>query len=294
MGGFKIKMARQEGERIAKEYGFEAFPVDPKKIAEKEGIIVQAKPPEVDGISGALVFSNNDVILIYSQNHSNFGFENFSIAHELGHFFLQGHPDEIIKQGGTHLSRSNFSEGSSIELEADHFASGLLMPTHLARRFLSEQQLGLDGIIALAEKARCSITAAAIRAAECSENPMAIIMSRNDKIAYAFMTDSFKNLGSRLAFLRKGIDLPVSATRTFNKNPDNVLKAERMFAETTLADWFDGSGKIVLDEEVIGLGKYGYTLTVLSSEALSSDPDDSPDEDEDLEANWTPKFAYGR
>lgn len=294
MAGFKIKMARQHGEKIAQEYGFNAFPIEPHKIAEQEGIIVQAKPPEMNGVSGALIFSNDDVILIYSQQHNNSGFENFSIAHELGHYFLEGHPDEIIKQGGTHLSRSNFVEGSSIELEADHFASGLLMPTHLVRQFLSEKQLGLDGIIALAEEARCSITAAAIRAAECSENPMAIIMSQNDKVAYAFMTDGFKDLGQRLTFLRKGSSLPVSATRRFNENPDNVLKVERVYAETTLADWFDGSGQIVLDEEIIGLGKYGYTLTVLSSEELPADPDEDFDDDKAIEDSLTPRFAYGR
>ena len=195
MAGFKIKMARQHGEKIAKEYGFSSLPINPKEIAEKEKIIVQAKPPEIEGVSGALIFSNNEVILIYSQQHNNLGFENFSIAHELGHYFLEGHPEEIInKQGGTHVSRSNFVEGSSIELEADHFASGLLMPTHLVRQFLSEQPLGLDGIIALAKEACCSVTAAAIRAAECSENPIAIIMSHKDKVAYTFMSERYKQL----------------------------------------------------------------------------------------------------
>tara|TARA_B100000780_G_C21118271_1_gene452690 strand:+ start:543 stop:1427 length:885 start_codon:yes stop_codon:yes gene_type:complete len=294
MAGFKIKMARQHGEKIAEEYGFNSFPINPKEIAEKEKIIVQAKPPEMEGVSGALIFSNNEVILIYSQQHNNAGFENFSIAHELGHYFLEGHPEEIInKQGGTHVSRSNFVEGSSIELEADHFASGLLMPSRLVRNFLAERPVGLDSILALAKQAECSITAAAIRTAECSDYPMAIVMSKGNQIAYTFMTDNFKNLG-KLAFLRKGSPIPVSATRTFNETPENILNIERITAETTLSDWFDGSGKIVLDEEILGLGKYGYTLTVLSSEELPADPDDDCDDEEDLENQWTPRFAYGR
>tara|TARA_R110001592_G_scaffold49685_5_gene154670 strand:+ start:4250 stop:5134 length:885 start_codon:yes stop_codon:yes gene_type:complete len=294
MAGFKIKMARQHGEKIAEEYGFTSFPVNPKEIAIKEEIIVQAKPPEQAGVSGALIFANNEVILIYSQQHNNLGFENFSIAHELGHYFLEGHPDEIInKQGGTHISRSNFIEGSSIELEADHFASGLLMPSHLVRQFLSERTVGLDSIIALADIAGCSITAAAIRSAECSDHPVAIVMSKGDEIAYSFMTDNFKSLG-KLAFLRKGSMVPISETRTFNQNPNNVLNGEKINAETTLADWFDGSGMVILDEEIIGLGKYGYTLTVLSSEELPVDPSDDYDDDENVEDQWTPKFAYGR
>ena len=73
-----------------------------------------------------------------------------------------------------------------------------------------------------------------------------------------------------------------------------VLCAERAVGETDLATWFDGPGRITLDEEIIGLGKYGYTLTVLTSEGLPEDPLDEEDEDAELERSWTPRFAYGR
>ena len=137
------------------------------------------------------------------------------------------------------------------------------------------------------------MTAAAIRAAECSAYPIAIIVSKSDEIAYAFTSDSFKDLG-KIAFLRKGTPLPKSTTRNFNADPDNVLWGERAVGETNLAIWFDGSSKITLDEEIIGLGRYGYTLTVLTSETLPEDPLDEEDEDSQLEESWTPRFAYGR
>jgi hypothetical protein len=52
-----------------------------------------------------------------------------------------------------------------------------------------------------------------------------------------------------------------------------------------------GPSGTALDEELIGLGNYGFTLTVLSTEepALTSE-----EEDAELETSWTPKFAYGR
>jgi hypothetical protein len=199
----------------------------------------------------------------------------------------------IIKAGGAHMSRANFTQNTSIELEADHFASGLLLPSILTRNLLSNNQIGLDGILKLAEAAHCSITAAAIRAAECGCYPMAIIVSKGNEIAYAFTSESFKNLG-KLTFLRKGAALPHSTTRRFNAHAANVLRAERTVGETDLATWFDGPGRIALDEEIIGLGKYGYTLTVLTSEALPEDPLDEADEDAELERSWTPRFAYGR
>lgn len=293
MAGFQLKMATQHGEKIAEQFGFTQFPVDPRAIAEARDITLQAKPADVHGVSGAIVFAADSATIIYSTEYNNEGFENFSIAHELGHWFLPGHPEEIIKSGGAHMSRANFTQNTSIELEADHFASGLLLPSGFTRKLLSNNQIGLDGILKLAETARCSVTAAAIRAAECSAYPVAIIVSKGDEIAYAFTSESFKNLG-KLAFLRKGAPLPQSATRRFNADAAKVLRAERAVGETDLATWFDGSGRIVLDEEIIGLGKYGYTLTVLTGEQLPEDPLDEEDEDAELEKSWTPRFAYGR
>ena len=123
MAKFRLKMAAQLGEKVAAESGFTQFPVDPLAIADANRIAVQGKPADVKGVSGALIFVGNDVTLIYSTEY-NRGFQNFSIAHELAHYFIPGHPEEIVRQGGTHLSRANFTEASSIELEADHFASG--------------------------------------------------------------------------------------------------------------------------------------------------------------------------
>jgi hypothetical protein len=92
-----------------------------------------------------------------------------------------------------------------------------------------------------------------------------VIVSQESQIAYAFLSDRFKALG-KLAFLRKGSPLPDTVTRRFNADPDKVLYGKRDCENTNLADWFDGPRRIALDEQVIGLGRYGYTLAVLSSE----------------------------
>ena len=88
-----------------------------------------------------------------------------------------------------YVSRQFYTD-TSIELEADHFASGLLLPSRLTRKLLSNNQIGLDGILKLAETAHCSITAAAIRSAECGTYPVAIIVSKGNEIVYAFTSKS--------------------------------------------------------------------------------------------------------
>jgi len=294
MKKFRLKIARQAGEQKALEYGFTEFPIDPFKIAEAEGILIQRKDPGQQGVSGCIVFNDDGVGIILSTSIRNEGFLRFTLSHELGHYFIDGHPEEILKSGPIHLSRAGFSEGNnSIELEADHFASGLLLPSELVRKMIEDENLGLEGIIALCTAASTSLTATAIRVAECVRYPMAIIVSSGDKISYCFMSESFKDLG-KLEFIRKGDPLPVSTTLTFNSDPRNVSEARTICGTSNLAIWFNGDSEIDLDEEVIGLGRYGLTLTVLTSEALTEAPTEAEDDDRKLIDSWTPKFAYGR
>ncbi|UTV40739.1 ImmA/IrrE family metallo-endopeptidase (plasmid) [Ensifer adhaerens] len=296
MAKFQLIKARQHGERVAAEKGYVAFPIDPFAIAESEGILIVAKPAEIRGVSGGIIFDEDFPSIFYATDIESEGFQRFTVAHELGHYFLDGHPEEILKSNKMHVSRAGFRQGeSSIELEADHFASGLLMPTQLVKQSLTGGVIGLAGIEELAGLSHCSLTAAAIRAAECSPYPMAIVVSQGNDVSYCFMSERFKELARPLAFLRKGSALPLSATRNFNENPDNVRYGKRQTVETTLADWFDGPSHIRLDEEIVGLGSFGFTLTVFSSDVLAEDPDDGEaDEEARLIESYTPRFAYGR
>ncbi|MBL4859112.1 MAG: ImmA/IrrE family metallo-endopeptidase [Erythrobacter sp.] len=286
--------ARSCGERKAKELGFENFPIDPFEIVREEEILLMPKKPEQVGVSGGILFNGDDVGIFYSTDIASVGFQRFTVAHELGHYFLPGHPAEIQKSGPAHISRAGFAGPAiPIEIEADHFASGLLLPTSMVRRHLAEEVVGLEGIETLANVSLCSLTASAIRTAECAPYPMAIVVSQGEQVRYCFMSDGFKQLG-RLTFLRKGDGLPDTLTRDFNADGANVASARRACEATDLFRWFEGDRSVILDEEVVGLGGYGLTLTVLSSEDLPDEPDEEDDGEADLVESYTPRFAYGR
>ena len=57
-------------------------------------------------------------------------------------------------------------------------------------------------------------------------------------------------------------------------------------------DWLGGTRSARVTEEVVGLGSYGKTLTVLSSEVIGQElPElDDESEDDDLRERWTPRF----
>lgn len=296
MAGFRLQMATQTGEKLARDEGFASFPVKPLIIVERKDLHVEKKPPGMKGVSGALIFMEPKPLLIYSSEHQNAGFENFSIAHELGHYCLPGHPEQILQSGGQHFSRAGFSEGSlSIELEADHFAAGLLMPGFLVRKLIEESEVGLEGLRELARTAEVSLTAAAIRVAQCARFPICIIVSEGSVVRYAFPSESFKDFGRNI-FLPKGASLPDSSTTArFNALASNVASGRQATGECRLRDWFDTDRNPTLDEQVVGLGSYGLTLTVLSSDELALDTDlDEEDEEATFEESWTPRFARGR
>ena len=86
-----------------------------------------------------------------------------------------------------------------------------------------------------------------------------------------------------------------SMTARFNALAGNVSTGRQATGEFHLRDWFPTDRNPALDEQVVGLGSYGLTLTVLSSDALAVDPDQDEDDDEAaLKESWTPKFARGR
>ena len=169
------------------------------------------------------------------------------------------------------------------------------MPGFIVRQLIAESEVGLGGIRDLAEIAEVSLTAAAIRVAQCACFPICIVVSEGSAVRYAFPSEAFKVLGKNI-FLRKGTNLPVnSTTACFNALSNNIAAGRQAIGESHLQDWFATDRNPVLDEQVVGLGAYGLTLTVLSSDALAADPDqDEDDEEVALRESWTPRFARGR
>ena len=263
--------------------------MDPVAIAESLDILVEPKPDTAVGVSGMLLRHQDSFGIMYATHIDNDGFQRFSIAHEIGHYLLDGHVDHIFPSGdGVHSSQAGFVSGDPFELEADHFAAGLLMPDPHFSRALLRLGDGLEAVEGMARKCRTSLTATAIRYAEKASVPVAVVVSARGTVEYCFMSKNLQDFNG-LEWLRKGQPLPAGVqTDLFNRDPENILRARRSNADTDLRDWFGGPRPMPGTEETIGLGRYGKTLTVLSSNVFADDEPD--DEDEDIEERWTPRF----
>jgi Zn-dependent peptidase ImmA (M78 family) len=277
----RYEMARRLGEKKALEFGFTEFPVDPFAIADRLGILVSPKPTSEPGVSGFLMKMGDTFGIMYATNIDNDGRKRFTVAHELGHYFLPGHPEHLFGSGdGVHASKSGFITRDPHELEADYFATGLLMPSQLFARAADNAGEGFKAVEALAALCGTSLTATAIRFAECSEHPVAAVVSDGDRVAFCAMSDCIRSCKG-IEWLSKGsIVAGSTATFKFNKDEANVAQGRRAEAWTTLDLWFDGAPELEMKEDVVGLGGYRKTLTMLfTNEPLEEDDEGGEDDD---------------
>lgn len=222
------RAAAGHAEELIRKLKIADLPVDPIGIARQHGIEVKAKPSSSPGVSGFLMKVGDTFGIMYATHIRNDGFIRFTVAHELGHYFLPGHPDKLFPAGdGLHESRSGFVSRDHHEEEADHFAAALLMPTTLFNKAMNDAGEGFAAIDRLASLCKTSITATAIRFAMYSPDPVAVVISSGRNIEYCFMSEVLRDLRG-ITWIRKGDALPSqSETYRFNSDASNVAAGSK-------------------------------------------------------------------
>jgi hypothetical protein len=291
--GFSLKMARQSAEALVRNEGIAGLPVDPFAIARSRDIVVEPKSDTAEGVSGMLLRHGDTFGILYATHIPSEGFQRFSVSHELGHFFLDGHINHVLPRDGTHVSRAGFITADPFELEADHFAAGLLMPRIPFKQEIDRHDPGLSAILAVAEFCRTSRTATAIRYAETTDDAVAVIVSTGQVIDYCFLSEAMKSL-PELKWLKKGSPLPSgTVTTALAADARRVLSGDRASDEIDVMDWLGGKKSAVVTEEVLGLGRYGKVLTILHSSRIGPENElDDEREEEKLKESWTPRFRH--
>jgi len=144
--------------------------------------------------------------------NSDISRQRFTLAHEIGHYILSRHTQT---HGHSFQCQSKDMEDQADTLtalqdryqiqeqEANRFASELLMPNLLIESYL-ERKYPLQGIKALASKAKVSIAAAARRYTSITHRKIVVVFSHNSYLQYIFTSKSVSDLK-----FSKGMKLPL-------------------------------------------------------------------------------------
>jgi hypothetical protein len=180
----------------------------------------------------------------------------FSIGHELGHYYIEEHRERLMR-GEFHSSESGFICEKELEMQADSFASGLLLPERTLTSFLQSKNrefLTLREVLNLAEQCGTSRECAAIRYAKFAEEKCIVVVSRGGSVVYAISSDDAERI--RL-LIKRGSQVPTqsSARRATSSITENEIEGNA---------WVPWTKVHTLSEESIALGYGGLVLTLLA------------------------------
>lgn len=162
-------MMKSRAERRAEQVLEQAksdIPVDVTSIAQFLNVTVRSRVLE-DSVSGVLLIKGSQAIMGVNALHHPHR-QRFTIAHEIGHLLLHRDTASVFVDSSPVFFRdAASSEGTRIqEIEANAFASALLMPQDAIREFVGNQPIDVHDEAAmksLAGRFEVSVQALTIR-----------------------------------------------------------------------------------------------------------------------------------
>lgn len=125
-------------------------------------------------------------------NHPDSKRGRFSLAHELGHYFIDEHRI-ALKKGILlpHASLQGLNQKESIEEEADYFAACLLMPDYRFCKPSGNSKFSLDTILKLSNEFGASVVATTLRFAEIGRHPALVVFSKGNIVRWYAVNHDF-------------------------------------------------------------------------------------------------------
>lgn len=238
-------------DELALEYSRQCFAASPIDRVQGEGL---------DGFDGMLAAnkSRSKWLILYNSATASEGRKRFTIAHEFGHYLLHRHQQDRFECGGDDIETGDNNE-RDIEVEADSFASTLLMPLDDFRRQVDRQSISFDLLGHCADRYGVSLTAAALRWTEIAPKRAVLVASRDDHMLWAKSNEAALRSGAYFATRKNTIELPRQAlAHSYNGWDAGDQQTGRA------QDWFPREPTSMPVTEMTRVaGQYDYTLTLL-------------------------------
>lgn len=260
-------------QEVLEDWGLEdTLPIDPLRIAKEEGI--EVLPGDYDDcVEGRIEYHKEEGVgqfyLMYGNAKLPFrpdGRVRFSIAHELGHYYLPEHRKYLLS-GQFHNSVTDFASATPWEREADTFAARLLMPTEQFRDEVRDRDdfLTLADLSQLAgEVFHTSLTSTIRRYVDMNFEPCCMVMAEKGNILWSRRSEDMQRQG--LGWIDRGAKLPPNSVTA--KAIISKLSGTQLTTGGTVDSsiWFSRQHSCRMFEEALLLTNWGRTLTFISLE----------------------------
>lgn len=275
--------ATQQGESCAQVFEFNDYPIDPFDIIRQEHALYAEGANLGDAMDGQLKYVGKSkrgydrFLLAYNTryntewNHEgNFHPKvRFTVAHELGHYFMDKHRN-YLRQGGQ--AYSCFTESYSnmvMELEADAFAAGLLMPSLLLKPIVNRdygEEPTLNDILKVSNQFQISLTSMMVRWTKLSDFPCAVfsVARQNGKlgIRWGWVSEAFANVG---AYWRRFGEFRSQSARKFLGAKPNLLQFQTGHGLGMMNDWVETDHRISVTEHYAVIPYAQHLLVFLTA-----------------------------
>lgn len=167
--------------RLTQEYCVDTpAPVPVEDIAMDNGVLCLESP--LTGCLARLVRKGKRGIVRTHIGIREEGRKRFAIAHELGHWFLHEAESQFFICTGEDMRDY---KGSPMEVEANLFASELLMPTNLFRPLAENADPRLTTVKTLAGTFNTSLTATGMKFVELNRHECVLVLSTNGVVSWS-------------------------------------------------------------------------------------------------------------
>ena len=265
-----------EGARqLLRELNVQDIPIRPREIAEQLQIVVWEREMESQ-YDGCLMRVGDTWGILLNNLIQSEPRKNFTIAHELGHYYLDGGQTErqisaaaekdkvagfVLQHRCQRDDLRGFDSHRLEEQRANQFAVELLMPFPIFRADAADlPKIGLPAIDALAARYSTSLTSTAIRYTRLSSHVCAVVLSEGGQIKYFAYSDRFRQNSD--CYLAKNRPLhPNSAASLLDKGRSKEVKEHQR--KVPLSYWCSTQSDQALIEQSRRLPRMNQVLSFL-------------------------------
>jgi len=212
-----------------------------------------------------LIEQENGTFHIFINTHKGGDIDSprsrFTFAHELGHFFLDEHRQSLLNgKTPSHPSITDFSSKNLVEIEADFFASSLLLPEKRVKKDCFKKKFSFNLIEDISKKYNTSLTATLLKFSSIGTHPIMIICAVHNKIKWFKYSHDFPFKWLKLP---KGIVPKFTLAGAYFK--DSTKFDEPL--PVTASDWFEYVQDHDLDrnfyEKCVYADNHNFVLSII-------------------------------